>query len=231
MELANLFHSLLNIVSSIMKDISKSKLGLINILTFLIFVPLTYAILLFLVKLDLFSAAEKMPQDLKELLSLNNWWIDSLISLSVPLFLSAALSVQLAVLKPEQADVIKAVIPWIPQVRGIFHSQVAWFFVFSASVLSGTVLLLTFGGEEANLRALGLMVFPAIVLYLAFTIRDLLSSNPSKEKLGQMILVKYKLCTAIFLTLAGIAFLYSSIYQPVYFRWQVLGLVKSLNLV
>lgn len=230
MHKAFFLQSVMNFALSFMTTFRRSRFGLINVLTFLIFVPLSYAILLFLVKVDLFSAVEKMPQDLKELLSLNNWWVDSLISLSVPLFLSAALSVQLAVLKPEHADVIKAVIPWIPQVRGIFHSQVAWFFVFSASVLSGTVLLLTFGGEEANLRALGLMVFPAIVIYLAFTIRDLLSSNPSKGKLGQFILVKYKLCTAIFLTLAGIAFLYSSVYQPVYFRWQVLGLVKSLYL-
>lgn len=210
---------------------SKSKLGLINVLTVIIVTPLTYAVLLYFVEQNTFTKLDILPQDLKELLSINNWWLDSLISLSVPLFLSAALSVQLAVLKPEHADVIRTAIPWIPKVRGIFHSQVAWFFIFSASVLSGTVLLLTFGGEEVNLRALGLMMFPALILYVAFTIRELLSSNPSKGKLGQKILAKHKLGIAIFLALAGIAFLYSSVYQPIYFRWQVLEFVKSLNLV
>uniref|UniRef100_UPI004047224D hypothetical protein n=1 Tax=Rheinheimera sp. TaxID=1869214 RepID=UPI004047224D len=208
----------------------KSKLGLSNFLIFVVATPLTYAALLVMVKMDFFTAIEMLPREIKALFSINTWWVEILISLSIPLLLLLAFSIQLARMNPEDADLVKKIIPWLPKIRNLIYNPVTGFFVFTAAVLTGVILLLSFGAKDSDISVLFMLAFPALILYLAFWIRELLSTQPSSGKFARFILSNPQLCTGILICLAAIAWIYSNIYRPIDFRLQLLGALKALTL-
>lgn len=210
--------------------ISKTNFRMYSIVMFLFATPLTYIVLKFANANNLFELLNEFPSEIKELLSLNSWWLDTMLGMCIPLCLSLALSIQLARLRPEYAETVKIALPWIFPLKKIFFSKISVFFVFTSAVFFGAVMFLTFGPVENNYKSLGLLFFPFVILYLVLEIRKILSVDPMKSKFGQFLLKKQWLFTSMFIALAGFIWVYCELWVPFSTRWDLFVFFKSYSI-
>jgi uncharacterized membrane protein YhaH (DUF805 family) len=190
--------------------------------------PLSYLGFSFADENALFERYSKLDEPLKDYLSLETWWIETIISLTVPVFMSVALSIQLARLHDKDAETIKSIFSWVPKVRDFFSVKMPIFFVFTASVLFGAFGLLAFGGKSLNYSALLMTIYPMLILLLSEFMRNALSSNPSEGKLGKLTMTYHKGLTKISISIAALAWLYSDIITPIKNRWNIFDYAQSL---
>ncbi len=215
-------------LAAMLKRIAKNRYYIGISLMMIFFIPLSYACFSFAVYHDLFDHYNELAEPLKNYLSLEAWWIETIIRLTVPVFLSVALSIQLATLHDKDAEAIKSIAPWIPKIRGFLSVKMPLFFVFTASVLFGAIFLLVFGGESQDYPKLIMAIFPIAMLILSEFMRSALSSNPSRGALGKLTMKYHKGLTKISLLIAGLAWVYSDLLTPLKNRWDIFMYAKNL---
>lgn len=215
-------------LASILRLIKKGHYYLCVFMIFMLITPISYFGFSIAVEADLFYIYDKLDEPLKDYLSLETWWIETIIRLCVPVFLSVALSIQLGRLHEKDAQTIKSIVPWIPIVRDFFSVKMPIFFVLTASVMLGAILLLVFGGKTIDWARLLMTTFPAAIFTLSEFMRNALSSNPGTGWLSELTMKYHNGLTKISILLASIAWIFSDLYTPIKSRWDIFEYAKSL---
>lgn len=213
-------------ISGKLIKLRKAKYYISCIIILVLTTPASYLFFSFAVEYNFFELYSRLDAPLKDYLSLQSLWIDTIISLSTPLFLSVALSIQLARLNDEDAKKIEAIIPWIPKINYLFAAKMPLFFVFTASIFFGGIGLLVFGGRTVDYTQLYISVYPLSMLALSGFMRVALTSNIKDDKFGRFIFLHHKKITITFIVIAGSAWCYSELFNPAINRWKIFEYIK-----
>jgi hypothetical protein len=207
--------------------LAKLQFNFISVLLILVVTPSVYAFLNLAVSINLFDLINKFPTEVKELISINMFWLELFIGTTMPIFLSLALSIQLAKLKPDDAATIKNILPWIFPLRKFFFSKLPILLVLTAAVFLGIVLFLTFGSDVDLYGNLFLLIFPIFIFSLGVMIKEILAEDPIQGRVGQYMLKNPRAFTALFLVLASASWIYTEMWLPISNRWDLIIFFKS----
>jgi len=188
-----------------LSKLSKVKWWLTVLTVFSLITVISYWITLFAVDANILTIIKQFPLALREHFSIETWWLERLFELTIPMFLSIALSIQLARLSEDDSQTIKRLVPWLPTVKDFFAVKLPVFFVATAGVFTGMVTLLVIGGPEIDLKPLILLPVTIGMLMIAFVMKVVLSEDPSKGPFGTWTMKHHK-CITICLVLASASF-------------------------
>ncbi len=159
----------LNNISNILKKISNYKFWISAITLTLIFVALGYKLGNTIIELNLIDKYESIDAVTKNFISIDGWWIETLIGGCIPMFLVFA--IQFFVLRldvdKEKRDFIYSVLPFIPKLKWLTNKPI-YFMLCTAALLLGLVLFLSFDGD---LKYLWGALIPATIFGLTFLVR------------------------------------------------------------
>lgn len=207
-----------NQLSEWLCKLSNLKWWITALAVFIVLAVIGYWVFLFVVDADILTKIKQFPDALQEHLSIENWWLERLLELTVPMFLTIALSIQLARLSEDDAEMLKRLVPWLPGIRNIFAVKIPMFFVATAAVFSGMVTLLVIGGPKIDTRPLILFPISIGMLITAITMKSILSKDPRKGPLGNWIMNNHKWITLGLVIISLIFWLIANWVLPILAR-------------
>ncbi|GAB6262597.1 hypothetical protein [Photobacterium sp. R1] len=165
--------------ATILKTIIKYKFRVTAVLVIGVLTLLGYWITGFLIDGDYFSKYENLDPFAKELLSIEGWWLETLIGGCVPMFLVFGIQFYLLKfdLEPEKRDFIFSALPFIPKLKWFTNKPII-FMLGTSSIFLGMVLYL---GIEGNFRYLAALLIPGLMFLFTFMLR-MASSQISSGK-------------------------------------------------
>lgn len=203
--------------------VSRWKFYAFCLFIFVVTIPLTYFGLACLSSSNFFETYNQLPERVKDKMSLNSLWLDTFLSLSVPVLFSLAVFIPLLKLELSVGDKSNSALQFILKLRGFFFTQIPIFFVFTAALLSGALLFLIFNADQFSVKSLFLFAFPAAIFYVAMQLKILLSTDPTQSRFGRFLLANHW----VFIVLALIALFYSSVFAPLLNKWEWLIIIVT----
>lgn len=211
-----------------LSKLSKLKWWSTVLVVFSAITLISYWITLYVVKANIPTIIKQFPDALREYLSIETWWLERLFELTIPMFLSIALSIQLARLSEDDSKTLKRLVPWLPVVKDFFAVKLPVFFVATAGVFTGMVTVLVIGGAEIDLQPLILLPVTIGMLMIAFVMKVVLSEDPSKGLFGNWTMKYHKCITICLILTSAIFWLAANWALPIFARIELYEIGKSL---
>ncbi len=197
--------------------------------TFLFLVPtltyFTYYLSGVVIEGDYLSKYEAWDPLTKQFVSIEGWWMETLIGGCVPMFL--AFSIQFFLLRTdistENKSFIFSALPFIPKLNW-FTNKPIMFLLGTSSVFLGMTLFLGLEGEP---RYLWSLFIPFFLFLLTFNLRYAASEIARGEGFSSFT---YRHCTKIGWFSVGLSFLcwfYADIFLPAHDAWEIWKAIKS----
>ncbi|MCG6538675.1 hypothetical protein MCB86_01115 [Pseudomonas sp. KSR10] len=179
-------------IASTLKAIIKHKFRATAILVILAFTLFGYWLIDLLIDGDYFTKYKELDPFAKELVSIEGWWLETLIGGCVPMFLVFGIQFYLLKfdLEPEKREFIFAALPFIPKLKWLTNKPII-FMLGTSSIFLGMVLYL---GIEGNTKYLAALFIPALLFLFIYLLRISSSQISSGEGFSKFT---HKKCVSI----------------------------------
>jgi hypothetical protein len=215
---------LINKLTTVLKVIIKYKFRVTATSVVIALTLCGYWLTGFLIDGDYFSKYESLDPFAKDLVSIEGWWLETLIGGCVPMFLVFGIQFYLLKFKlePENRDFIFAALPFIQKLNWLTNKPII-FMLGTSSIFLGVVLYL---GIEGNFNYLAALLIPGLMFLFTYMLRIASSQISSGSGLSKFT---HSNCVPIgssCITLAFVCWVYADVLLP--FN-EVLQLWNELN--
>ena len=164
---------------------------------------------------------QKLNPFIKEFVSIQDWWIESLLGGCIPMFLFFGIQFFLLNQNKKAKDLIFSALPFI-KVLNWFAGKPIIFILGTASAFFGIILFLAIEGES---KYFGAMIIPLALLFLTFSLRYTAAQIASGEGFSPLTYQYHKGIAWSCCVLAFLCWGFADIYSPfsdLYQLWQQL---------
>lgn len=157
-------------LTTLFKLIVKYKFRVVTAIVIILFTFFSYWFTGFLIDGNYLTKYQELDPFAKELVSIEGWWLETLVGGCVPMFLVYAIQFYLLKfdLEPEKRDFIFTAIPFIPKLKWLTNKPIV-FMLGTSSIFLGAVLYL---GIEGDTKYLVALLIPALLFGLTYMLRS-----------------------------------------------------------
>ena len=172
---------------------------------------------------DLVSKYRALDPLVQNVLSVESWWLETLVGGCIPMFIAFGIRFYLLKIDPKTKDIIFAVLPFIPKLNWLAGKPV-YFMLGTGSALLGAVLFLGIKGDAKYLWALFL---PAAMLCLSYIAHRSYKQIMEGSEFGELTKKFHTRVGGACMLLAVICWIYADLYSPLNDLCQLLSELRS----
>lgn len=164
---------------------------------------------------------EALDSIAKELISVQDWWVESIVGSSIPMFLVFGIQFFLLNQKMESKQLIYSALPFIKYLSWLSGKPVL-FILGTASLFFGAIMFL---GVEGHIKYFWGMLIPILMFLLTFSLRYTTSIIESGEGFSSFTYQNNKPIAWFCCAVAAGCWIFADLYTPfsdLYYLWTIL---------
>ncbi|EOV6297658.1 hypothetical protein ACN9RH_004717 [Vibrio parahaemolyticus] len=157
-------------LTALFKLFIKYKFRIVAAIVIIIFTFFSYWFTGFLIDGNYLTKYQGLDPFVKDLVSVEDWWLETLVGGCVPMFLVYGIQFYLLKfdLEPAKRDFIFSALPFIPKLKWLTNKPIV-FMLGTSSMFLGIVLHI---GLEGNTKYLAALLIPALLFAFTFMLRS-----------------------------------------------------------